>query len=82
VPADEPHEYAFDCWCLPVWESYIEAFGSGATITTPWTAGYVDGSSRSLPKKRSAQLPTLKIKIKSALDPQSFIWGPPVLMSA
>ena len=30
VPADEPHEWSDDCWCLPEWESYIEAFGRGA----------------------------------------------------
>jgi hypothetical protein len=29
VPLDEPHEYADDCWCLPEWQSHIEAFGMG-----------------------------------------------------
>jgi hypothetical protein len=32
VPADEPHEWAADCWCLPVWDNWIEAFGSGAYL--------------------------------------------------
>jgi hypothetical protein len=42
IPADEPHEYDGDCWCLPEWEQWIERLQSGAFWHNPQHAPDAD----------------------------------------
>jgi hypothetical protein len=35
VPANEPREWSDDCWCLPVWDAWVDRLGSGAFWHNP-----------------------------------------------